>query len=60
MEAAATAVAEIDAAALSSQRRVTRALAQQVLAKQALAEQLPDEPAGFEPVLAPQRREHEA
>src|SRR5262249_4108213 len=39
MEAAATVVAEIDTAALSAQRRVTRALGQQVLAQQAMIEQ---------------------
>jgi len=60
MEAAATVVAEIDAAALSSQRRVTRALVQQVLAAQRLAEHLPGEPARAEPALAPQHRGREA
>ena len=67
MEAAAIVVAQIDAAALSSQRRVTRALVQQVLAEQALAEPalperaLPEpalpEPAG-KPVLTPQQCPH--
>jgi chromosomal replication initiation ATPase DnaA len=65
MEAAATVVAEIDAAALSSQRRVTRALVQQVLAKhvlteQAVAQQSRGEPGRAGPGLAPHPREGEA
>jgi len=53
-------VAAIDAAALSSQRRVTRALVQQVMAaqvfaEQALAEPLADETAR-ELVLGPRSR----
>ena len=60
MEAAASVVAAIDAAALSSQRRVTRALVQQVMAaqvfaEQALAEPLADETAR-ELVLGPRSR----
>ena len=60
MEAAATVVAAIDAAALSSQRRVTRALVQQVMAAQVFAEQALAEPLAHEParelVLGPQSR----
>jgi chromosomal replication initiation ATPase DnaA len=54
MEAAATVVAEIDAAALSSQRRVTRALVQQVLAQQVLAQQVLAQQVLAQQVLAQQ------
>lgn len=53
MEAAATMVAELDAAALSSQRRVTRPLVQHVLAKQA-REQAPGEQGPGKPRLGEQ------
>jgi chromosomal replication initiation ATPase DnaA len=65
MEAAATVVAEIDAAALSSQRRITRSLVQQVLAgqrlvEQRLAEHMPGERAPAEAALVPHQRGREA
>ena len=65
MEAAATVVAEIDAAALSSQRRITRSLVQQVLAgqrlvEQRLAEHMPGERAPAEAAFSPHQRGREA